>query len=298
MPNSTAAGDGGWRAQIIGSCFDRGLVADSPPRLSRSVEHRRELRGEMPMSQTDQAAETGHRARGRRRSRTVKSRDDAIRELDTAVRDPAVLSRVLAAAEVRALGRDGSLSERQRGLIATAVSLVQEDVIALLRQEVESLGILVQEERRRTVEIARGLASGALLGLRQAWRQPLISVDVETAEEHSATPAGQRKRPASRLLDHVRPYLNWGNFGSISAIILLVVAIFYTKAYASLKDRVENQQGYVGELEAQRTRLNQRVEELIASNGQLTGERNEHQEAAAVWKATAEASQVRIEELQ
>lgn len=208
------------------------------------------------------------------------------------VRNELTLEGVLNASPVRDFGKEGNLSERQRGLVASVVSVMQDQIIDLLRSEAELLADQIAEQRRLTSEVLRSATFGLVVGLRQAWSAPLITRDPASS---APAPGGSLQRS---WLRSVASYLNWGNFATVAAVLLVGVALYFTKAYSSYKDRAENQAAFITELSSTRDQQEKRIKEL---EGQLTGAKEESaklSEDLAVANARAETAQARIKDLQ
>ena len=196
------------------------------------------------------------------------------------------LENVIASSPVQSLatGSDGNLSTNQHALVATVVSVMQDDLIGLAKDQVETLREELREQRSFVTDIVGRTTTGLILGLRNGWAMPLVSEDPVDVTE--ATPP--------TVWDRVKAFLNWGNFVTAAGVLVLGVALYYTKTYSSLKDRVENQSKYVTELEAQgkrdQTELKARQTKIDDLDTQLT----EAKSNSAVDRARYETAQQQL----
>jgi hypothetical protein len=132
---------------------------------------------------------------------------------------------------------------------------MQDELIGLAEDQVASLREELRDQRHFVTEIVGRTTAGLLLGLRNGWTIPLINENASTS--------GSATLPTFR--ERVMAFLNWGNFATAAGVLILCVALYYTKAYSSLKDRVENQSKYVTELESQNTKNEAGLPDLCTS---------------------------------
>ncbi|MGH7786550.1 MAG: hypothetical protein ACRERC_06755 [Candidatus Binatia bacterium] len=219
----------------------------------------------------------------------MSDRKALIARMRAEVQSRTALEVVLSNPAVREFARGGEdLSERQRGLLATAVAVIQQDVISYLQQEVEA-------QRRMTLDLVGGMTFAAVLGVKRGWRTPLVTA--EGGEGGDGDRRGRKNRgdedPRARLWN----YVNWGNFVTVAAVALLAVAIFFTKAYASYKDRAEAQAEYIADLQKNLGDADKKNVELEKKTTDLTTRIEEADGQRTYWQATAETVQEQLDSL-
>lgn len=176
------------------------------------------------------------------------------------VRKRTSLEAVMACAPVQDLAKGGEFSTSQHALIASVVSVMQDKFIDLAQSQVDTFRQELREQRNFVTEIVGKTTTGLILGLRNGWRAPLVT--------ENAQPVGDEIPPT--LWGRIKAFLNWGNFATAAGVLVLCVALYYTKAYSSLKDRVENQSHYVTELESQNQTKDSKIKTDEASIATLT----------------------------
>jgi hypothetical protein len=214
--------------------------------------------------------------------------DSSTRSLTERVRSQDTLNGVMDATAVIAFGRDGELSTPQRGLVATVVAVMQDKVIDAVNEQNRLLHEQLIEQRRVTSEVIKGVAISFVRGFRQAWTTPLVHSDQRDGA----------KDDADKSEKGLGRFLNWGNFSAGAALVFLAIALYYTKAYASYKDRVENQASYIEELKKSQTEQKQKLDTVTAQNLKAAQDLSGVQTEAAVWKAKSQTAQQTIDALQ
>ena len=215
------------------------------------------------------------------KSPTSAAQRALVRRIEQDVRGRTSLERVLKTQAIQDFATGDSLSDKQRGLVAATVAVLQQDVIDCLESEVDLLSNHLALQREQTAEIIKSVTFASVMGIRQAWNMPLVTVSAagggdggdDSGDVGSATGGGSFWR-----------YLTWGNFMSGAAAILLCVALFYTKAYSSYKERAENQKEEIVELKGKLADQDLQLTDLRSTKGNL----DKANEELEFWKAKAE----------
>lgn len=221
--------------------------------------------------------------------------DLALEKLSNRVKSGSTLSEVLNDPLIISQGRGSELSDKQRGLVATVVSVMQDKVLNAIADQNILLHEQLVQERRITAEFVKGVTSSFIQGIKQAWSAPLVTTVAAPKQADRGSDAQDEGEAPSKGF---RRFLTWGNLATTFAIVFLAVALYFTKAYSSYKDRADNQATFIEELKVTRADQQQSITNLTEKIGQLSGELSVLKEESAIWKAKAETAQARIEQLQ
>lgn len=182
-----------------------------------------------------------------------------LHELQTQLRKESTLEQLCENPAVVAMATNEELSRAQRGLIAVTVSIMQDKLIESLKTRADDLRAALEAERSIFIAMSASFVDAA----RGLYKLPFLQLS-----SSDATPpqAAEERDPISR-------WLTWGNVSAASAVVLLGVALFYTKAYASYKDRAESQSALIEELRKQTATLQDQRDRAIESHDVLMKEK-------------------------
>lgn len=213
-----------------------------------------------------------------------------LQAVQRAVRSESTLEQVLNNPAIRGYATGDDLSRPQKGLVAAAVSVMQDRLVLQLENNVDQLRQILEDQRLFSLSALKYGAVNAAIAIRALWSIPMVG-PAEAEEEKSYF---SRKEPAKKTLSS---WVNWGNFATLAALVLLAVAIFYTKAYASFKERVENQEKIITEHKQSIVELRSTLETKQAQLTAVEEKANKATEDAEYWRAASETADRNITEL-
>lgn len=160
----------------------------------------------------------------------------AIGALSSRLRAEETLSLVIENPLVGEFAREGrELSTAQKGLIATVVSIMQDRLIDDLRAN----SAFLKAHLYRQSALNALFSAQAAAAMRNLYWAPLFTLP-------KSTPANASPQGLPAPVSLFQSIVTWGNFTAVGGVLILAASLYFTKAYSSLKDVVENQTRLIG----------------------------------------------------
>ncbi len=168
-----------------------------------------------------------------------------LQHVQEAMQQESTLESVLDNPVVTGFATGDELSRPQRGLVAATVSLMQDKLIEQLRFQADDLRRSLESERFMLAALANNFAAS----VKAMYTIPFLSFVRPAGNVDLQSEPPKKKSKWAWLL-------TWGNISAAMAIIAFAVALFYTKAYASYKDRAESQAETITDINDQLSSVN------------------------------------------
>jgi hypothetical protein len=199
--------------------------------------------------------------------------DDRFRD-----QEKSTLEQILQNPAITGYASGDELSKPQRGLVATTVSLMQDLLIRQLKDQAEDLRASLEEQRvllRAVTKLPGAIATLYRMPMFQRERQP-----------------NERPAPRSRMAAIV----TWGNFLAVAGLVIASVAIFFTKAYSSYKDRAESLSASLGDATSESKKLHEEKVSLAAQLQAQLQRAGELVKDRDFWKTTADLREKTVQD--
>ncbi len=141
---------------------------------------------------------------------------------------------------------------REIALITATISIMQDRVIKLLSDTNKRQFDELKDQRKDFKELSQGFFFALTLGIREAWRTPLVwdneNSHKSTYKNESSDNANSGQKEQPQIAQILNRFLNWGNFMTVLTVIMSAIAIYYTHETTNYESIANNRLNTITEL--------------------------------------------------